>query len=181
MRFYTRCCFLVLGGMLSGTLLGQQKADGPAIYGFGPVWEVPDATYPTDTTATFRAVIDVMNSPEDPAAVNPWMETAVRFLNMHMRAGVPAAQLEVVLVVHNKATPGLLKTEIYREQFGVDNPNAPLLTALMEAGGRVILCGQSSYSRGVPLSKTIEGVELSLSAMTALIQLQDKGFRLIKF
>ena len=46
---------------------------------------------------------------------------------------------------------------------------------------QIIFCGQSSNSRNIPKEQLIDGVQLSLSAMTALIQLQDQGYRLVKF
>jgi len=52
---------------------------------------------------------------------------------------------------------------------------------LIDAGGEIIFCGQSSKSRGFPKEDLIEGVQMSLSAMTALIHLQDDNYRLIKF
>lgn len=149
--------------------------------GFGATWEVPDATYATDTTQTFKAVIDVMNSPQDKSQINPWLETAARFLNMHAQAGIRPEQLQVALVVHNQASTDLLGDPHYQERFGMPNPNSGLLKALMEAGAKVVLCGQSSIARKVPIEETVPGVQLSLSAMTALIQLQDAGYRLIKF
>ncbi|MEJ2584486.1 MAG: DsrE family protein [Robiginitalea sp.] len=165
--------------LLPGT--AQEKVKGPVIEGYGEVWDIPGATYKTNTSGMFRAVFDVMNSPEDPGQLNPWMETAARFLNMHARAGVPAEQLEVALVVHNKASTDLLDSAHYEEQFGVPNPNEGLLRELMDAGVQVLFCGQSSMARGVPIEETVEGVQLSLSATTALIQLQESGYHLIKF
>lgn len=172
---------LVVCVLVALPLAGQEKATGPVIEQFGPVWQIPDATFEMDKHAEYRVVFDVMNSPEDPTARNPWMETAARFLNMHAQAGVSPSQLHVALVVHNQATKDLLKNEHYKEAFGVDNPNAPMLAALLEAGVQVILCGQSSRSRGVPLADTVPGTDLALSAMTALIELQNQGYRLIKF
>jgi intracellular sulfur oxidation DsrE/DsrF family protein len=176
-------CFLTLVFLFFCTGMGisQEKNKGPVIKGFGEVWDIPKPTYGTNTSGEFMAVFDVMNSPEDPNQLNPWIETAARFLNMHARAGVPTDQLHVALVVHNKASKDLLDTSHYQERFGVSNPNAELLVELMEAGVQVLFCGQSSMARQVPIEKTVKGVQLSLSAMTALIQLQESGYHLIKF
>ncbi len=161
--------------------LSQDKAKGPVIEGYGAAWDIPGATYKTNTSGRFWAVFDVMNSPEDPGQLNPWMETAARFLNMHARAGVPVSRLKVALVVHNKASTDLLDTPFYEARFGVPNPNTGLLKELMEAGVQVLFCGQSSMARGVPIEETVDGVQLSLSAITALLQLQESGYHLIKF
>ena len=122
-----------------------------------------------------------MNGQEDKSQRNFYFESVARFLNMHAQAGVPPEQLHAVLVVHNVASADLLTDEFYRERFGQDNPNGAMLRALMDAGVEVILCGQSSLSRNIPIEHTVPGVKLALSAMTALIQYQDQGYRLIKY
>jgi len=75
----------------------------------------------------------------------------------------------------------VITNEAYEKKYGTKNPNQELIKALMDAGGQIIFCGQSSLSRDFPRKDLIEGVQLSLSAMTALIQLQDDNYRLIKF
>ena len=162
-------------------LHGQEPLTGPVIADYGAVWDVPEASYATDISENFKAVFDVMNSPEDPTQVNPWIETAARFLNMHARAGVDPGQLKVALVIHNKASTDLFDNPQYLKRFGTNNPNLPLIKALLDSGAEVVFCGQSSFAREVPIEQTIEGVQLSLSAMTALIQYQSQGYQLIKF
>ena len=100
---------------------------------------------------------------------------------MHAQAGVPVENIKAVLVVYNKASKDLMNEAAYMDEYGFSNPNQELIEALMDAGVEVIFCGQSSSSRGIPKEKVIPGVQISLSAMTALIQLQDQGYRLIKF
>lgn len=162
-------------------VLAQEKTTGPVIANYGEVFEIPDPGLPTDTGHTFRAVFDVMQGADDKSQRNPYIESVARYLNMHARAGVPAGQLRAVLVVHNQATPDLLSDEAYQARFGQPNPNADMLRALMDAGVEVVLCGQSSLARNVPIENTVPGVKLALSAMTALIQFQDQGYRLIKY
>lgn len=173
----------LLSNLLCAAVLAQapDPTPGPVIKEYGAVWDITKATYKTDTSATYKAVFDVMNSPEDKTQVNPWIETAARFLNMHARAGVAPEQLQVALIVHNKASTDLLDNTHYRERFGTDNPNSPLIKALMDSGAQVVFCGQSSVARQVPAEQILEGVQLSLSAMTALIQFQNQDYRLIKF
>ena len=122
-----------------------------------------------------------MNSPESHSEINRTIETAARFLNMHAQSGVPASQLKVALVVHNKASKDIIHNQAYMDKFGVRNPNFDMVEELMEAGVEVILCGQSSKSRDYPKKDLIPGTKMALSAMTALIQLQNEGYQLIKF
>ena len=159
----------------------QDKSTGPIIKNFGKVWAIENPDFKVDTTKTYKAVFDIMNSPESHEAVNATIETAARFLNMHAQSGVPAENLKVALVVHNKASKDVITDAAYQKKYGTKNPNSELIKALQNAGGEIIFCGQSSISRGFPREDLIDGVQLSLSAMTALIQLQDNNYRLIKF
>lgn len=159
----------------------QEKKAGPVIAEFGKVWPIENQTYPIAVDADFKVVFDIMNSPDSPTELNKSIETAARFLNMHAQQGVPLAKMKVALVVHNQASKDIITNAAYQNRYGVDNPNADLVRQLMDAGVQFIFCGQSSLSRNFPAKETIPGVQLSLSAMTALIQLQNNGYRLIKF
>lgn len=174
--------FTLLVGFISHTtLLAQTKETGPIIKDYGKVWTIKNPDFKVDASKEYKAVFDIMNSPESHESVNATIETAARFLNMHAQSGVPAENLKVALVVHNKASKDIITNEAYQKKYGTDNPNQELIKALLDAGGQIIFCGQSSVSRGFPREDMIEGVQLSLSAMTALIQLQDEDYRLIKF
>ncbi len=162
-------------------LYTQTKESGPILKNYGKVWKIEDPTYKTDISKVFRVVFDIMNSPESHSEINKSIETAARFLNMHAQSGVPKKHLKVVLVVHNKASKDIINNTAYQQRFSANNPNEELVRELMAAGARIVFCGQSSLSRNYPIEETIEGVELGLSAMTALIQLQDEGYQLIKF
>lgn len=178
-RFLFSSFLLLLTAL--GQVVAQSKEAGPIIKEYGKVWKVENLDFATDTTKEFKVVFDIMNSPDSLNELNKSIETAARFLNMHAQSGVPAENLKVVLVVHNKATKDIITDDAYKKRYGVENPNAGLVKALMESGAEVILCGQSSLSRNFPISDTIDGVQLALSAMTALLQLQDSGYQLIKF
>ena len=159
----------------------QEKKAGPVINDFGKVWQIAEPSYPTPTDIEYKVVFDIMYSPDDPSRPNASIETAARFLNMHAQSGVPVEKMKVALVVHNKASKELCTNDAYQNRYGVKNPNAAMIASLLSAGTEIIFCGQSSVSRNFPIDQTIKGVKLSLSAMTALIDLQNKGYHLIKF
>ena len=161
--------------------VAQEKQAGPVLEEYGQVWKVENPDFATDTDMEYKVVFDIMESPDSPADLNRSIETAARFLNMHAQNGVPKSRLKVALVVHSKASKDVIMNEGYQTRFGVQNPNYDMINQLMEAGVQVILCGQSSKSREYPKKELIPGVKLSLSAMTALIQLQNEGYQLIKF
>lgn len=162
-------------------LCSQEKKAGPIIENFGKVWTIENPDLETPTETQYKVVFDIMNSPDDPTKLNTSIETAARFLNMHAQSGVPIENMKVALVVHNKASKDICTNEAYKNRYGVDNPNEEMIEALLYANVDFLFCGQSSLSRNFPIEETIPGVKLSLSAMTALIQLQNEGYRLIKF
>ncbi|PRX54732.1 DsrE family protein [Flagellimonas meridianipacifica] len=159
----------------------QEKKAGPVLKEYGKVWKIENPDFATDTTMEYKVVFDVMNSPKSPTALNRSIETAARFLNMHAQSGVPESQLKVALVIHGKAAKDVITNQAYQARFGSPNPNHDMINQLMDSGVEIILCGQSSKSRDYPKEDLISGVQISLSAMTALIQLQNKGYQLIKF
>lgn len=178
-KLYVFTLLFVIG--TQATLLAQTKKTGPIIKDFGKVWAIENPDFKVNPSKEYKAVFDIMNSPDSHESVNATIETAARFLNMHAQSGVPVENLKIALVVHNKASKDVITNKAYQKKYGTDNPNQELIKALMDAGGQIIFCGQSSLSRDFPREDLIEGVQLSLSAMTALIQLQDEDYRLIKF
>jgi len=170
---------------LSANPVGAADPDpahkGPVIDQFGPVYDVDSPDFVTPTNMTYRAVFDVAQSPEAADQLNPRVESLARFLNMQARAGLKPGQVKLALVVHGAASKDMLSNAAYKSRLGVDNPNAPLLAALQSKGVRVILCGQTAAYRGYSRQELAPGVEIALSAMTALVVLQSEGYELIAF
>ncbi len=158
-----------------------QPVKGKIIPDYGATYLIEAPDFPTSKTEKYRVVFDIAAAPEDPSHVNRNVETVARFLNMHSEAGKPATTMEVALVIHGAAAHGLLKNEHYREIYKVDNPNLGLFEALHQNGVEIILCGQTAMHRGITEDKRIPQAKISLSAMTALIQLQNSDYRLINF
>ncbi|WP_340198501.1 DsrE family protein [Ascidiimonas sp. W6] len=164
------------------TLFAQSTSTkGPVISQYGAVYEVETIDFKTDTTNVLKVVFDVDRTYENQSAPNPLIETAARFLNLHVRNGFPKENLQVALVIHGKASSAILSNEKYEQKFQISNPNAPLIKALDAAGVKIILCGQTAAHRNISKSDTLPEVQWALSAMTALIQLQNNNYRLIKF
>lgn len=154
---------------------------GPVIEDFGPVYDLPDPDVTAPTDEVLRVVFDVAQAAPEPGRVNPRLETLARYLNMHARAGVPRENMKLALVVHGGASWEVVEDAAYREQFGMDNPNLPLLEALDAFGVELLICGQSQSSRGIGKDQLAPPVKQALSAMTALVDLQGRGYQLIAF
>lgn len=164
----------------SNNIFAQVKSAGPIIEGFGKVYRVENPDVIVDIKKNFKVVYDVTGSSEEIGGLNLSLETAARFLNMHAQAGLPKDQLKVDLVVHSKAAKDLLNDTAFQARYQIDNPNSNLVKALLAADVQVIICGQSAASRGFTRTELIPGVQISLSAMTALIQLNGEGYTILK-
>ena len=179
-RWFAPLFFLI--GILSLPRLApaqSEAGDGPVIEGYGRVYTVPDLDLPVDAGKDYRVVFDIADSPGDPSQLNISLNTLARFLNMHAQAGVPPSQLHVAAVLHGGATDDGLTHAAYRGRNGTENPNLELIHQLQAAGVAFYVCGQSLSAMGFEPDELDPSVGLALSAMTALITLQDRGYRLI--
>ena len=148
---------------------------GPAIKDYGPVASVPGAI-PLPADAAFKVAFDVRNAGED-GKPNRTLETAARFINMHVREGVPAANIQLAVIVHGPAHRDLL-TATARSG---PNPSAALVGQLVAHGVKIELCGQTAAFYEVEVVDLLPGVGMSLSAMTSHALLQQQGYTLNPF
>ena len=180
-----RYVFLALALSAAGAVSARAQAlgptsTGPAIEGFGPVYQVGNPDFATPV-GEYKVVFEVAVGADNPGDLNSHIVSLARFLNMHTRAGVPRENLKLALVLHGTAAKDALDHAGYRERYGMDNPNYDLIQALDGFGVQVILCGQSQMSRGLERERLAPGVHLALSAMTALVTLQNQGYKGVSF
>lgn len=156
-----------------GSLAVAQEgfATGPVLTDFGPV-ALTEEMMPVPAGTTFNVVFDVSEAAKGDSPARSLVSLA-RFLNMHVKAGVPAENIHLAVVVHGPLT----------KQLSSDpgNPNAALLTELMAHGVEVTVCGQSAAYAGVTQQDLLPGITMSLSAMTAHALYQQKGYTLNPF
>lgn len=158
--------------------VGQKNpspSTGPVVDGFGPVYDIEDPDVVTPA-GPLRAIFDVTESGSAPGELNRRIESVARFLNMHARAGVDPDDLHVVLILHGGAGKDALSDAGYGARHGMANPNLPLLEALAEAGVDVVLCGQTMSARGFGRNELAAPVKVALSAMTAMLLYQARGY-----
>jgi intracellular sulfur oxidation DsrE/DsrF family protein len=170
--------------VLGETMMFSQepkKTTGPVIEDFGLTYEVVNPEYKTDIDAEMKVIFDIDKSSEDKSEVNKFIEVAARFLNMHVNAGMKPEQLKAAMTIHAEAVQDVLTNEVYKEKYGVDNPNLKLIDALTEAGVDVIICGQSAAKNDMSRDDINPNVKIALSATTALIQYQNKGYHFVKY
>ena len=150
--------------------------DGPVVEGFGAVYFVRGLEIETPVDREYRIVFDVAQSPGEPGAVNPHLNSVARFLNMHGRAGVPVERMRLAVVLHGGAAKDALREGPFRERYGVRNGNFELIRRLAEVGVEFYVCGQTAMHRGFPDDELAEPVVMALSAMTARAVLAERGY-----
>ncbi|MTB49784.1 DsrE family protein [Lewinella sp. W8] len=176
-----RTYFLLAISLLAFTsLLGQERVN-PVIKDFGGIYPIPEATVKPDPGLRYKIVVDVFSGAPTPDTLGAGLNNVARMLNLHAVGGVPPEQMEVVLAIHGKATFGVLDNATHQKLFGVDNPNAPLVTALKAAGVKLTVCGQSLLARGFTPEQTLPEIEIATSMLTTVSTHQLRGFSVFRF
>ncbi|MEO1136152.1 MAG: DsrE family protein [Pseudomonadota bacterium] len=169
------------GTLISGAAFAGEEAfsTGPVFTAFGPAAAVEtDFDIPQDMT--LRTSFDVSRG-ADVGSRNRTFESAARFINMHVRAGMSLDKMKLAIVVHGSAVHDVAVASHYAEAVGGENANADLIDALIAKGVRIIVCGQSAAYYDVENAELLPGVEMALSAMTAHAVLQQQGYAVNPF
>ena len=156
----------------------DEPSFGPVIEGYGPTYPIEDRDVPLRKGFVYKAVFDAA-AYSDQGALNNTLVSVARFLNMHARNGVPPENMSLAVVAHGQALRALLTDSAFSARYGIDNPNSELLEKLHAAGVSFYVCGQSMEFGGFDKQELASPVEVALSAMTMLTQLQSDGFALL--
>jgi intracellular sulfur oxidation DsrE/DsrF family protein len=177
---------LGLGVALAASPLAAQDMSafktGPVIADYGPHAPVAGMEAIPEG-ASFAIAFDV-SKPAAEGTINRDFESAARFLNMAVAAGVPRENIKLAVVVHGRAGLELLTDAAHGAHPASrkgDNPSGKLVEALLAQNVRFILCGQTTAAYAIALDDLIPGVEVWLSAITAHALLQQQGYTVNPF
>ena len=148
---------------------------GPVFTDFGAHAAVQQTT-PVSAGSSFKIAYDVAKKAAADQR-NRHMESAARFINMHVAAGVEFDHIELAVVVHGQAVKDLIKPTEGAEMTA----QMKMVTEMLDHGVRFYVCGQSAAYYQVKNEDLIPGVKMSLSAMTVHAQLQQQGYTLNPF
>jgi len=174
-----RVIVLLCTALVPLELTYSDPAAGPATANYGPVFDIPDAGFALQPGRPWKVVFDVASSPGDKVELNRRIESIARFVNMHVRSGIPLDQMQIAAVFHGGATKDALSDSAYINRYGHKNPNTELISALKQAGVTFWLCGQSAGFGNIEPKELAAPVGLALSAMTVIAQLQAEGYSLL--
>lgn len=183
MRYLMALAALALASPAAAQEIPEGFTTGPVFEEFGPHAPVEGVErLPAHTE--LRHSFDVALRSVDRR--NRGIESAARFVNMHVANGVDLSRIDAVVVVHGSAVLDLMTDEAMAARAGEDedpapNPSGDMVRAMLAHGVRFIVCGQSAAAQGVTAEDLIPGVEMALSAMTAHALLQQQGYTVNPF
>lgn len=167
---------------------GESTSFLPVIrHPYASVMNVDQIDIKPDPNIKYNIVIDLTTfaKPEgvegstdeiDPKSLNWGLAEIGRILNLHVGAGIPKDNINIVAAVHGMAYESFLNNETYLEQHKIENPNIPLLEELSDAGVKFLMCGQSLGN--TKKSELLPFTNITLTAQTTLSEYQMKGYAL---
>ncbi|ASK87049.1 DsrE family protein [Sphingorhabdus sp. SMR4y] len=177
-------CFLTMLPLLALAAPAAAQMEnfkpGPVFETFGPTAPVQQSE-PVSAEAQFAIAFDGATA-ADTDKINRTIESAARFINMHVAAGVPKENIRLAIVVHGGASVDLTRQEFFAaKKDGKTNASAAAIARLQQHGVQFYLCGQSAAAHGISNADLLPGVKMSLSAMTAHALLQQQGYSINPF
>lgn len=149
----------------------------PKIKGIGGVFRVDKA--PKIAVNEAQKLVLNITAFDPRERIHEGLEQAARALNLYALAGVPDEKVSIALVIHGKATSITLSDETYSRKFNTPNPNSDILHLLKDNGVSILVCGQALHHHGFSPDDVNTSVKVTLSAMTALVELQHEGYALV--
>lgn len=154
----------------------QAQKKFPVIKSGGGMFEVPEAEPSVDKKMKYKVLYEISKGADKPDSVNSTLDKLARLVNLHLSAGIPKQNLDVVAVIHFLGTPLILSDEAYQKKYGVPNPNTALINELAANGVKLYICGQSLYMRKLEKEPRNPNIKVTLSAMVLMTTLQSQGF-----
>lgn len=150
-----------------------------AIQSAGAIHPMSQAAYQPDPDATYKVVFAISRANDAPARLHPALERVARTVNLYANAGAAPAHLQFVASVSGPAIAIALDEAHYRAQFGVANPNLPVLRDLRRHGVDVAVCGQALAAHQYDSDMLDPAITVALSALTTITSLQQQGYALM--
>ncbi len=174
---------LVTMGIIAGLLWGSQSWawDYPFIKGYGPIHPLPQAAIQPDKQLHYKVLFDIKTPTKKADSVSPGLNHVARFINVMASAGLMPEKTTLVAIIHGNAAPIVLKNEIFKEKFAVDNPNLKLINDLKKAGVKLYVCGQSLADLDYNAAWVNSDIVLTLSALVAVPTFELKGYAYVPF
>jgi intracellular sulfur oxidation DsrE/DsrF family protein len=163
----------------AGTMDSPDFWTTPTVRDYGKMHFLPNGAFKPQPGHTYKVVFALTQGGKKPDEVSPALDHVARAVNLYVASGVPLSKLKFVAVASGSATSLVLDDAHYRTQFGVANPNLPLIAELKKDGITIAVCGQAMAEHHFEDDWIDPGVTLSLSALTTVTTLQQAGYALM--
>lgn len=174
-----KICFTACLCFFAATLFAQKV--NPVIKNFGAVYDMPNVAEKPDPKMKYKILIPITDAADKPDSLHAYLEAVATLYNLHAVGGVPAKNIDMVVVIYKMATYSLFTNERYQKKYKVDNPNLALISELSNAGVKFFTCGQTMIKAKIADNEIIPEVKVATSALTTLTTYQLKGYSMINF
>lgn len=175
-----RLALLALALMTTSASAQEGRWQTPIVEGVGRAIHFPGAAMQPDPELTYRVVFDVTRDGEDDE-IPLGLSQVARFINSFALHGTDPSALDLVAVLHGKASRVALSDAAYSEHVGGDNPSTALLGRLRQLGVQIYVCGNSLVGSGYSPDEIGPDVELATSAIATLTTLQLRGYSVLSY
>ncbi len=169
--------FLILGSLAWG-VSGQTTFEYPEIADYGGAVGFEKSIAPVNGG---KILVDLTTGDTDKQGINKGLDKVARLINLYALADVAPESLDIAVIIHGPATKVVLSNMAYQEKFQSTNPDRELIGLLRTKGVKVMVCGQALVRRGFGTEGLSTDVDLALSAMTTLVEYQQKGYAVLYF
>jgi len=146
---------------------------------YSGVLPVTGITEKPDNSVKYKLAFSLTLGTSDPDKVkelNRGLAEIGRIINLHIAAGVPVENLDVVIITHGQAMFSILNNEAFKKQFKADNPNLAIIKELESANAKFIACGQAMQFLEVKNDALLPEVKIAMAAKVAISTYQMKGY-----
>ena len=172
---YSLTSYLLL---LASLHVNGQQYQNPVVENYGAVVAMEGALLPEKGG---DILIDLTFSGTNEDGLNRGLDRVARLINLYALADIPQAEVNIHVVIHGGATKTMLTHEAYQQRYETNNPNVEIIRALKEAGVSFLVCGQAMVKRGFKLEELNPDVQLAISAITVLVDYQQRGYSLLYY
>jgi intracellular sulfur oxidation DsrE/DsrF family protein len=153
----------------------------PFIDKYGAVTLKPDAAFQPDKSVKYKVLFDIRETSNDAQEINQGLDHVAKLFNLLAPAGIKPQDTEIVAVLHGPAIVAILNDQIYKEKFGIENPNKELIEELAKYGVQIYACAQALAKQKLPDTSVYKSVTLALSSLIVMIGCQLRNFAYVPF
>ncbi|MFL6374551.1 MAG: DsrE family protein [Pyrinomonadaceae bacterium] len=157
------------------------EAKAPAFAEADPYVAIPGAALSPNSTSVYSGIFDATKLPSDRKTILPALNAVGGLMNDFAVGGTPDGNVHFVIVFHGAATDGILDNSHYKQMYGVDNPNLPVLAKMRKMGIELYVCGQFLAASKIDPATISKDVTVAADAYLVLIGYQNKGYGLMSF